>query len=54
MGQVFQNIATTARAIRKESQEIPEKDWKVNFGNRFHGILKSLEIVQQNQIKPND
>ena len=28
MGQVLHNIATTAPAIRKEIQEIPEKVWK--------------------------
>ena len=35
MGQVLHNIAATAPAIRKEIQEIPEKVWKLNFGNRF-------------------
>ena len=48
MGQVLHNIATTARAIRKEIQEIPEKVWKLNFGNRFWGILKSPRIDFQN------
>ena len=49
MGQVLHNISTTAPAIRKESQEIPEKAWKVNFGNRFHGILKSPDNASSDQ-----
>ena len=49
MGQVFHNIATTALAIRKEIQERPEKVWKLNFGNRFYGILKSVENSSRDQ-----
>ena len=41
MGQVLHYIATIAYAIRKESQEVPEEALKLNFGNRFSGVLIS-------------
>ena len=48
MGQVLHHIATIAYAIRKEIQEVPEEVLKLNFGNRFRGILKSRGIDFQN------
>ena len=48
MGQILHGNATTTYAVRKEIKEIPEKVWKLNFGNRFYGILKSRRIDFQN------
>ena len=48
MGQVLHNNVTTNLAIRKEIQEVSEVVLKLNFGNRFRGILKSHGIDFQN------
>ena len=48
MGQVLHNNATTTIAIGKEIQEVSEEILKLNFGNRFRGILKSHGIDFQN------
>ena len=47
MGQVLHNNATTNLAIGKEIQDVPEEIWKLKFGNRFRGILKSPGIDRQ-------